>query len=141
MWLQASDLISLGPFYPFYMSAHKALRAELLCGLKEMTLVKFLHTAGAEETISFLSPKGYAQGPSCFRGTCSVSISCWRASPPVLPLRVPTDGLGEGEGAQTRSSPKQWQNERARPVPFPGEERSWEAAGPPGQVASSWLAT
>lgn len=60
---------------------------------------------------------------------------------PVLPLRVLTDGLGEGQGARPRSSPKQWQNERASPLPFPGEERSREAAGPPGQVASSWLAT
>lgn len=141
MWLQASDLISLGAFYPFYTSDHKAPRAELLCGLKEMTLAKFLHTAGAEDTISFLSPKGYAQGPLCFRGTCCLRFLLEGFTPQSCHSGSPQMAWERGQGAWPRSSPKQWQNERASPVPFPGEERSWEAAGPPGQVASSWLAT
>lgn len=104
-------------------------------------MAKFLHTAGAEETISFLSPKGYARVRRVSEEPALSPFPAGGLQPQSCHSGSPQMAWERGQGARPRSSPKQWQNERASPVPFPGEERSWEAAGTSGQVASSWLAT
>lgn len=80
-----------------------------------------------------------------FQRTCSPAWSPFPTrglgltpSPATLGL---TDGLGEGARDEAKEQPQAVAEQEGQVGDSPGEEGSWETAGPPGQLVSSWLAT